>query len=91
MTTLIETLASISVDHWDDLADDLERAATAAKPIDTDVFAAIDLVRAEWIHITDAAVRPRCDYEKWRLSRVASHVKRVLDGLIADMVRAKVA
>ena len=100
MTTLIEALVSIDVDHWDTLADDLERLANAAKRIDTDIFAALDLVRAEWVHIYDYE-KPTQRFDQgtwaypmggeWRLSRVAGHVRRVLDGLIADLVREAVA
>jgi hypothetical protein len=99
-TPLLESLCTISVDYWDDLTDELERAMTTARPIDTDVFAALDLTRAEWMRVYDhEKPRERFELGAWvypleserRLVEAACGVKRVLDELIADLVRKEVA
>ncbi len=99
-TPLLEALCSIDETYWDDLANDLERTAALARPIDTDIFAALDLARAEWCRVFDFELpRKYYDHGIWvyplgseqRIVRAASEVKRYLDEIIADLVRKEVA
>ena len=99
-TPLLEALCHIDVDYWTDLSDDLERAATIARLNDTDIFAALDLARAEWDQVFDFEQSQKYYHlglwvyplgSEQRIARAAVEVKRYLDEIIADLVRKEVA
>ena len=100
ITPLLEALCYIEPDMWEDLSTDIEQAMTIARPIDTDIFAALDLARAEWDQVFDFEQSQKYYHlglwvyplgSEQRISRAAVEVKRYLDEIIADLVRKEVA